>query len=199
MQTAIHDAHEIAQLVGSWALLRDQSRWDALDELFIDDGVISISWMHGPHSAFVAASRLAAEASLLQVKHQMGMPFVLTREGRATAETDVTIMVRATIEGCEADVTSYARFFDRLERTSGRWRFRQRTAIYERDRIDPVFPHALPDDLLANGTGAPAALRCLAGALGKLGLTLSPHLVVDRSPALQALQDEAAAWLESTP
>ncbi len=40
---------------------------------------------------------------------------------RALAETNVVILVRQKIGGVLADMTSYARFLDRLERSDGRW------------------------------------------------------------------------------
>ena len=55
---------------------------------------------------------------------------------RALAETNIVILVRQKIGGVLADMTSYARFLDRLERSSGAWLIVERTAIYERDRLD---------------------------------------------------------------
>ena len=48
---------------------------------------------------------------------------------------------RAT-EGIAADLTSHARFLDRLEKRNGAWKLVERAAVYERDRLDPVEPSA---------------------------------------------------------
>ena len=57
------------------------------------------------------------------------------------------IQVRQNIRGVPADMTSYGRFLDRLERRDGRWAIRERASIYERDRLDPVEPSEAFDKL----------------------------------------------------
>ena len=59
---------------------------------------------------------------------------------RATAETTIVILVRQEIEGLAVDMTSRARFLDRLERRDGEWKILERAAVYEQDRLDPVVP-----------------------------------------------------------
>ena len=49
-------------------------------------------------------------------------PWCGSADDRAVAETNVAILVRQKIGGVLTDMTSYARFLDRLERISGAWR-----------------------------------------------------------------------------
>ena len=66
---------------------------------------------------------------------------------RALGETNIVIYVRQKIEGVLVDMTSHARFLDRIERRGTRWMIVERCAVYERDRLDPVEPSAAFDDL----------------------------------------------------
>src|SRR5262249_40897811 len=60
-------------------------------------------------------------------------------------------LVRQKIAGVLADMTSYARFLDRLERRGGRWAIVERAAIYERDWLGPVRPAGAFDKPVAAG------------------------------------------------
>jgi len=52
-------------------------------------------------------------------------------------------------DGREVDLQSWMRFFDLLERRDGGWRIVKRTAVYEKDRLDPVDPRSIPKDFFA--------------------------------------------------
>ena len=65
------------------------------------------------------------------------------------AETNVTILVRQTIEGVAIDLTPHARFRDRLERRRGMWRIVERACVYEYNWLDPVEPSPALATLLA--------------------------------------------------
>jgi hypothetical protein len=185
---------EIAELVNAWSFHRDQEAWDDLAACFADGGTISISWFDGAHADFVAASkRLAGGGSLL--KHAMGVPRIRVNGERATSEANVAIQVRATTPFGEVDTTSFARFYDRLERRDGRWRIVKRTAIYERDRVDPVDRAALPEAFYAGLDRFPPPLRFLGASLERRGVPLQKSAVLDKSPQLAALYRDGDAWL----
>lgn len=67
-------------------------------------------------------------------------PVIRLAGDRAVAETTVGILVRREIDGVLVDMTSNARFIDRLERRQRAWKILERAAIFERDRLDPVVP-----------------------------------------------------------
>lgn len=186
---------EIARIVNRWGFFRDQGRWDELLATFHEDGTISISWIDGPFSVFVAASRMAAQNGAIVLKHRIGVPSIEVHGDHATSEVNVAILLRATTEFGRVDVTSYARFFDLFEARSGAWKIFRRTGIYEKDRADPVDAGALPDAFFEGLDAAPSELRFLAGTLGRFGVMLSPTTVVDRSESAAAVYREGARWL----
>ncbi|HEX2484357.1 MAG TPA: nuclear transport factor 2 family protein, partial [Myxococcota bacterium] len=179
---------EISELVAAWAHFRDQERWDELLDAFHADGTISLSWYDGPYAGFVAASRRLASGGGAILKHRLGTPVVETRGDRALSEVDVTIMVRSKTPFGEVDTTSWARFYDQLERRDGRWRIAKRTAVYEKDRADPVDRAGLPDEFFAGLEAYPAPLKFLGSSLQRMGVRLSETAVLDGSPELAALR-----------
>ena len=136
---------EIAALINDWAFFRDQEWWDELLGTFHEDGTISLSWFDGPYAGFVAASQKLAASGNTILKHQLGVPRIEIRGDRALSAVDVVIRVRATTPAGEVDTTSFARFHDRLEKRAGAWKILKRTAVYEKDRADPVSGPTLPE------------------------------------------------------
>jgi hypothetical protein len=186
---------EIAALVSAWAFCRDQGSWDALLATFHEGATISISWFDGPHADFVAASKAMAARGDAIVQHHLGVPRIRVHGNRALSDVDVTILVRARTPIGEVDSTSYARFYDRLEKRSGTWKVSRRTAIYEKDRAAPVSRPTLPEAFFEGLDRFPAEVRFLAAGLERAGQRLSPRLVRDKSPEMRALYDEGEAWL----
>ena len=138
-----HARIEIGQNIARFAY-RDEGRWDELRDLFHPSATVSVSWYRGSIAGFIDASRAMEGAPRILTKHWFGVPRVQVKDGRALSEVDVMIMVRSKAGPIEIDVTSYARFFDRfVQCEDGRWRIAERTAIYEKDRIDPVQPSLL--------------------------------------------------------
>ncbi|MFL6798763.1 MAG: nuclear transport factor 2 family protein [Xanthobacteraceae bacterium] len=185
-----------AELIQSWGFYRDQGRWPDLLAAFTPDGQISVSWFSGSCSEFVARSRKGFDAGQ-RSKHQVFPSVVRLAGERALAETNVIILVRQKIEGVLTDMTSYARFLDRLMRHDGRWAIAERTAIYERDRLDPVEP----SDAFAKLFKAtdlsiyPEAYRYMAARLVAAGRALAPVIYHDGSPHTDQLYRRHEVWL----
>ena len=194
----LEDKYACAELIQSWGLYRDQGKWPELLATFSPDGQISVSWFSGAFSEFVERSRLGFEAGQ-RSKHQIFPPLVRLAGDRAVAETNVVILVRQKIGGVLTDMTSFARFLDRLERTSSaEWRIAERTAIYERDRLDPV-------ELSENFEGLfkasdlsiyPEAYRYMAARLVAAGRSLAPVIHRDGSPHTAQLYLRYDAWFK---
>lgn len=152
----------------------------ALRDLFHPEATIALTWYSGGIDGFIEASR-----TLVLAKPSFGLPSIQVHGGRALSEVDVT---------------SYARFFDRFVRCDdGRWRVLERTAIHEKDRMDPVRP-----SLLFGLTYArigfdeyPAECRHLALALERQGFRLA-HVVSAHSHEETALRSAAARWLDAS-
>jgi hypothetical protein len=183
-------------LIQAWALCRDQGRWAQLLETFHPDGMIAVTWFKGAFTDFVEASRRAASSHSLS-KHQIGWPLLTPRGDRATCETSIAILGRATLAGVRVDNTSYGRFLDRLERRQGRWRICERVAIYEKDRLDPVVPSEASDRLMAETDFSiyPEAYRFLAHRLVASGRTLASPIIVNGSAEADALYRRYSDWL----
>src|SRR5262245_56268862 len=131
------DKYACAELIQAWGFYRDQGKWPELLATFAPEGQIAISWFSGSFREFVELSRKAFDAGRYS-KHHLFPSLVRVNGDRALAETNVVIFVRQKIDGVLVDMTSHARFLDRLERAGGRWRILERNAIYESDRLDPV-------------------------------------------------------------
>jgi hypothetical protein len=195
----IADKHEIAEVVLNFAW-RDQGRWNDLRTLFHPDGVIQITWYRGAFGGFVDASIRMAETIGSLVKHFFGMPRIVVKGSRAVSETDVVILSRGKIGPVEIDVTSYCRFYDLFEKRGGAWKVYQRTAIYEKDRIDPVYPSLLfwLAVKFTNFDKYPAQCRHLAYGLEKKGYPLQRGVVVNGSRAERELYRMGMDWLSGS-
>jgi hypothetical protein len=130
-------------------------------------------------------------------KHQIFPSVLRVADNRALGETNIVVLVRQKIDGVLADVTSYARFLDRLERRGGRWLILERTAIYERDRLDPVEPSEAFDALFkaADLSIYPEAYRYMAARLTAAGRSLAPVVHHDGAPHTAELCARYGAWL----
>jgi hypothetical protein len=195
----LDDKYACAEVIQAWGLYRDQGKWPELLETFTRDGQISISWFTGAFSEFVARCRQAFQAGQ-RSKHQIFPALLRMAEHRAVAETSIVIHVRQKISGVLADMTSYARFLDRLEKTDGAWRIVERTAIYERDRLDPVEPSENFDRLFrdADLSVYPEAYRYMAARLVAAGRALAPVVYGDGSQHTTQLYLRYQGWLDGT-
>ena len=193
----LDDKYACAELIQSWGFYRDQGRWPELLATFVPEGQISVSWFSGEFPEFVDRCRRAFEAGQ-RSKHQIFPSVVRVAGVRAMAETNIVILVRQKIGGVLADMTSYARFLDRLEHATDRWRIVERTAIYERDRLDPVEPSESFDRLFSASDLSiyPEAYRYMAARLAAAGRALAPVVYRDGSPHTAQLYLRYQAWLE---
>ena len=119
------------------------------------------------------------------------------RGNRAILESDVQILTRDLLDGHLFDCTSFGRFFDLFEKREGVWRIAKWTAIYDKDRLDPVLPGNIPpaffvgldqSDGVANGTFM--RLR-----VTKKGRTVPAGMILAGSEAEAKVKREGAQWL----
>jgi hypothetical protein len=185
-----------ADLIQRWGFCRDQGRWQELLAIFAPEGQITVSWFSGPYAEFVDRCRKAFEAGQ-RSKHHIFPASVKLAADRALGETSIVIHVRQKIEGVAVDMTSHARFLDRIERRDGRWMIVERCAVYERDRLDPVEPSAAFDELFkkADFSGYPEPYRYMAARLVAAGRTLAPVVYHDGTPEMAQLSARYEKWL----
>jgi Tfp pilus assembly protein PilE len=191
-----NDKYTCAELIQAWGLYRDQGKWPQLLATFVPEGEIAVSWFSGSFREFVDRCRQSFEAGQ-RSKHQIFPSTVRVAGERAYAETNIVILVRQTVAGVLADLTSYARFVDRLERRDGRWAIVERAAVYERDRLDPVERAANFETLLAaeDLSVYPPAYRYMAARLKAAGRALAPVVHYDGAPHTAQLYARYEVWL----
>ena len=105
--------------------------------------------------------------------------------------------MRQTIDNLAVDMTSRARFLDRLERRNGEWKILERAAVYEQDRLDPVVPSEAFARMMREAEAAqyPEPYRYMAVRLASAGRPLAEPVHYDGAPHTQALVERYAAWL----
>jgi SnoaL-like domain len=181
-----------AELIQAWGLYRDQGRWNDLLATFHPGGAIHVSWFRGPFAEFVEKSCRGGPS-----KHHILPSIVRVKGERALAETSITILVRQEIDGVLCDMTSRARFLDRLERRQSTWKMLERAAIYEQDRLDPVVPSDAFDRMMqaAAMSDYPAAYRYMAFRIVAAGRSLALPIHYDGAPHTRELYSRYEAWL----
>ncbi|RAI52130.1 nuclear transport factor 2 family protein [Aquicoccus porphyridii] len=197
MADGFGDIVAITQLIQAWGHCRDQGRWGDLARTFTPDGTINVTWFTGAFSDFVGASRKVHQPRSPRIKHLIGLPSVNLQGDRALAETNIQILGRFRLDNTDVDYTSYARFLDRLVRTADGWKISARTAIYEKDRLDPAVPS---EDFVrtmseTDFSGVPEPYRYLGYRLLISGRQLHPDIICDGSPEMGRLLSNARQWL----
>ena len=189
------DKTACAELVQAWGFARDQGRWADLTDIFHPDGRIHVSWFMGAYADFV--ERCRQNHGRTRSKHLLWPARVTMNGGRALSECNVAILVRQIIDGIEVDLTSYARFVDRIERRDDRWRIAERATIYEQDRLDPVLPSPAFDALMQGADTArfPPPYRYMGYRVEAAGRSLAEPVHYDGLAETEALKARYAAWL----
>ena len=184
-----------ADLVQAWGFARDQGRWDELLEIFHIGGHIHVSWFMGAYPEFVEHCK--QNHGRAKSKHLLWPARISLNGSRALSECNVAILVRQSIQGIDVDLTSYARFVDRLERRERRWKIVERTTIYEQDRLDPVQPSAAFDALMQSADVArfPAPYRYMGYRIEAAGRTLAEPVHYDGRAETEALKSRYGQWL----
>ena len=198
--TLIEDELQIASLLVRWGHARDSDDWETLARCFHDDATIHISWISGSAKDFVTGSRrmAAARAPGFHNKHLITGPWIRVNQDRAISRCHANLYMRTTVDGHELDIQSWIRFFDRLERRDGVWRIVMRTAVYEKDRLDPVDPRGVPENFFADMdlSAFPPAAKFICYILKRTGLSPSTNIICVYSDAERALSRDSERWLE---
>ena len=189
----------IRDLVENWAVWRDAGDWDRFRTVWHDDGRMEATWTQGTADEFIAMSK-AGWARGVSILHFLGGTAIDLCGTRAVAQTKMTISQRAEVEGVLCDVVCTGRFYDFLERRAvaggdARWGLVLRQPIYEKDRMDPVTPGAVPvldPSLLAR---FPPGYRHLAYLQTRIGYTVKTDMPGLQGPGVEALYARGAAWL----
>lgn len=193
----------IRELIEHWAVWRDARMWDKFRTVWHDDGQMWATWFQGPAEDFIRLSEEGYRRGV-RVLHTLSGMAIDVSGSRAIAQTKMTIVQRASVEGALCDVTCFGRFYDFIENRPvdnghNGWGIVLRRLIYEQDRIDPVEPGTpvkLDQTLLAQ---FPIGYRHLGYLQSRAGLPVRRDLPGLEGPELEALYAKGAAWLAGNP
>ena len=189
------DRRDIRELIENWALWRDARDWPRFRSVWHADGVMNATWFQGSVEAFIKVSE-AGYVRGGRSLHFLGGSTIDVAGTRAIAQTKMTITSRGPVEGVVCDVVCTGRFYDFLEKRSGRWGLVVRQPIYEMDRVDAVDPAqtpALDRELLMR---FPEGYRHLAYLQTRAGYQVKPDMPGLDGPELAALYARGARWLK---
>lgn len=191
---ANEDELAIRTLIENWAVWRDAGLWERFATVWHRDGYMAATWFQGSAAEFIAVSRTGFDEGV-RILHFLGGTTVDLREGRAIAQTKMTISQRSEVHGVSCDVVCTGRFYDFLGLEDGAWKLVRRQPIYEKDRLDPVDPEAhiaLDKDRLLRW---PEGYRHLAYLQEVAGFDVKDGLPGLTGDAVERLYDEGEAWL----
>jgi SnoaL-like domain len=191
------DRLAIREVVENWVIWRDSADWERFATVWHDDGWMTATWFQGAAREFITASREAFERGV-NILHVLGGGSCDVSAGRAIAQTRMTILQRAPLEGVAVDVSCFGRFYDFFERRAGRWAIVRRQPIYEKDRLDVVDPSARVTLDAALLSRFPEGYRHLAYVQTKNGFNVKHGLPGLRGAAVEKLYEEGRAWLAGT-
>jgi hypothetical protein len=192
------DRLAIRDLIENWALWRDAGDWERFRTVWHEDGVMMATWFQGPAIEFIRVTK-EGWAKGVSILHFLGGTSIELAGQRAVAQTKMTISQRGNVDGVPCDVVCTGRFYDFLEKRSGRWGLVLRQPIYEKDRIDPVDPAAklaLDAERLA---GFPQGYRHLAYTQTLLGYEVKRDMPQLTGPEVERLYARGKAWLAGGP
>lgn len=198
---ALHDRRLIEELVYRWAGARDSDDWDALALCFRADSRIHISWNSSSGAQFVERSRAMAAGRKpgAHMKHIISSPWIEVNGDRGFSRCNASLLIRDCIGDSWFDIESHIRFFDRVEERNGVWRLVERTAVYDKDRID-FLDGASSSNAPWNASTLPAyprEARHLCWWLGSRGFKPLPDLVRVYSDEEGHLRDACRRWMNN--
>ncbi len=194
MNDTLHDELLIRRLVERWAVWRDAGDWDRFATVWHPDGVMMATWFQGPFSDFIRVSK-EGWARGVSILHFLGGSAIEVAGDRAIAQTKMTISQRGLVEGVPCDIVCTGRFHDFVVRHDGEWKVLLRQPIYEKDRIDPIDPAAVPRLDAARLATFPEGYRHLAYIQTGLGYPVKLDMPMLKGPVVEALYRRGARWL----
>jgi hypothetical protein len=188
------DRLAIRELIENWVLWRDAGHWERFRSVWHDDGRMMATWFQGSADEFIRVSREGWDRGV-SILHFLGGASVDLAGERAIAQTKMTISQRARVHDVAVDVVCTGRFYDFLEKRTGRWGLVLRQPIYEKDRMDPLDPAktlALDSQVLER---FPEGYRHLAYLQSGIGYQVKRDMPGLKGPEVEALYERGRKWL----
>lgn len=190
----LHDELLIRRLIERWAVWRDAGDWDRFATVWDPEGVMMATWFQGPFAEFIRVTK-EGWAKGVSILHFLGGSAIEVRGDRAIAQTKMTISQRGLVEGVLCDIVCTGRFHDFVVKHEGEWKLLHRQPIYEKDRIDPVDPAAVPKIDQALLSTFPEGYRHLAYIQTGIGYTVKMDMPMLKGPVVEELYRRGARWL----
>jgi hypothetical protein len=193
----LQDELLIRRMVERWAVWRDAGDWERFATVWHPDGVMMATWFQGPFADFIRVTK-EGWAKGVSILHFLGGSAIEVggdRGDRAIAQTKMTISQRGLVEGVPCDVVCTGRFYDFVQKHEGQWKLLHRQPIYEKDRVDPLDPAAVPKldaDALAT---FPEGYRHLAYIQTRIGYQVKLDMPMLKGPVVEELYRRGARWL----
>ena len=193
------DEYEIFRIRRIWAYSRDHQEWETLKTSFHPDASVVVSWYEGSALGFIEATKQAAAKRRPEERsqHALGNFRATVQANRAILEADMQVLNRDYLDGYLFDCLCYGRFYDFFEKRDGEWRIARWTCIYDKDRLDPVFPHQVPasfyDGIKFEGEDSRFAFMRFRQI--KKGRSVPDGMVMGDSEGERRLKQEGATWL----
>lgn len=188
------DELEIRQLIERWAVWRDAGDWERFATCWHPEGVMMATWFQGPFAEFIRVTQEGWERGV-SILHFLGGSVVEVAGDRAIVQTKMTISQRGLVEGVPCDIVCTGRFYDFVQRHEGAWKLLHRQPIYEKDRIDPIDPAAVPKLDAAKLATFPEGYRHLAYIQTGIGYRVKLDMPQLKGPVVQELYRRGARWL----
>jgi hypothetical protein len=195
MKKEMEERLVIRELLENWAVWRDALQWDRFRTVWHPEGQMWATWFQGSYEEFIRVNKEGYARGVL-IHHMLGGSSIDIRGRRAIAQTKMTISQRAPVEGVMCDVLCTGRFYDFIEKRKGRWGLVWRRLFYEKDRLDPVVPGAVPKLEAALLERFPIGYRHLAYLQTRVGYKVKEDMPGLTGPGAEALYALGAAWLK---
>jgi hypothetical protein len=195
---ALTDRMLIRELIENWVLWRDAGDWERFRTVWHDDGWMNATWTQGSAADFIARSIEGWEKGV-SILHFLGGSTIDLAGHRAICQTKMTISQRAKVHGVLCDVVCTGRFYDFVEKRSGKWGVVNRQPIYEKDRLDPLDPAAKLELDQAKLMSLPEGYRHLGYLQREIGYPVKTDMPGLKGPEVAALYARGKAWLAGGP
>jgi hypothetical protein len=198
MTQEILDKLAIREVVENWIVFRDAADWERFRTVWHDDGRMMATWFQGTADEFIQVSKEGWNRGV-SILHFLGGCSIDLSGDRAISQTKMTISQRAKVHDVVVDVVCTGRFYDFMEKRTGKWGVVLRQPIYEKDRMDPVDPSKtlqLDTKLLES---FPEGYRHLAYLQTGIGYKVKPDMPGLKGPEVEALYARGKRWLAGGP
>ena len=194
MDQGLVDRLLIRETIENWAVWRDAGDWARFRTVWTDDGHMMATWKQGSADEFIAAS-IEGWNKGVSILHFLGGSSIDVAGDRAIAQTKMTISQRGPVDGVICDIVCTGRFYDFIVRHQGEWKLLHRQPIYEKDRIDPLDPAAVPQLDAARLATFPEGYRHLAYIQTGIGYRVKMDMPMLEGPEVEALYRRGGRWL----